>query len=533
MGLPWYRVHTVVTSDPGRLIAVHLMHTALVAGWAGSMAFYEAAIYNSENPVLNPMWRQGTFVIPFMSRLGVINSWSGWSVFGPFNADGLGNPITTDVGIWSFEGVAASHIILSGLLFLAACWHWVNWDLDLFRNPRNGELGLDLPKIFGIHLLLAGLGCLGFGAVHMQTVGMWVSADPIYVKLGNYASLLPSNMSPNALGVVVPTGFAWGPDGFNPFNPAGIAAHHVAAGIVGILGGIFHLAVRPPERLYRALRMGNIETVLASALAAVFFAAFVVAGTFWYGSATNPVELFGPVRYNWDAQIYNQEINRQVAANMAGGMSRGEAENAVPLRLRFYDYVGNSPAKGGLFRGGPMNNGDGVAEGWLGTPIFKDKEGRDLSVIHLNTLYETQPVVLIDKDGVVRADIPFQRSESQYSFEQVGVSVSFVGGKLNGQSFDDPAQVKQYARRAQLGQLIEFNTAEADGVFRTSTRGWFVLAHGIFALLFFFGHIWHGARTLFLDVFTGVDPTRQEEEFEFGLFKKLGDKTTKREEGAA
>jgi hypothetical protein len=27
MALPWYRVHTVVLNDPGRLIAVHLMHT--------------------------------------------------------------------------------------------------------------------------------------------------------------------------------------------------------------------------------------------------------------------------------------------------------------------------------------------------------------------------------------------------------------------------------------------------------------------------------------------------------------------------
>ena len=25
MGLPWYRVHTVVLNDPGRLIAVHLI----------------------------------------------------------------------------------------------------------------------------------------------------------------------------------------------------------------------------------------------------------------------------------------------------------------------------------------------------------------------------------------------------------------------------------------------------------------------------------------------------------------------------
>jgi photosystem II CP47 chlorophyll apoprotein len=34
-------------------------------------------------------------------------------------------------GIWSYEGVAASHIVLSGLLFLAAIWHWVYWDLEL------------------------------------------------------------------------------------------------------------------------------------------------------------------------------------------------------------------------------------------------------------------------------------------------------------------------------------------------------------------------------------------------------------------
>ena len=71
MGLPWYRVHTVVINDPGRLLAVHLMHTALVAGWAGSMALYELAIFDPSDAVLNPMWRQGMFVMPFMSRLGV------------------------------------------------------------------------------------------------------------------------------------------------------------------------------------------------------------------------------------------------------------------------------------------------------------------------------------------------------------------------------------------------------------------------------------------------------------------------------
>ena len=44
MGLPWYRVHTGVLNDPGRLLCVHIMHTELVAGWAGSMSLYELAV---------------------------------------------------------------------------------------------------------------------------------------------------------------------------------------------------------------------------------------------------------------------------------------------------------------------------------------------------------------------------------------------------------------------------------------------------------------------------------------------------------
>jgi photosystem II CP47 chlorophyll apoprotein len=507
MGLPWYRVHTVVLNDPGRLIAVHLMHTALVAGWAGSMALYELAIFDPSDAVLNPMWRQGMFVLPFMARLGVTQSWGGWSITGE---------AATNPGIWSFEGVAAAHIILSGLLFLAACWHWVYWDLELFRDPRTGEPALDLPKMFGIHLFLSGLLCFGFGAFHLSGLfgpGMWVS-DP-YGLTGSVQPVAPE----------------WGPAGFNPFNPGGIVAHHIAAGTVGIIAGLFHLSVRPPERLYRALRMGNIETVLSSSIAAVFFAAFVVAGTMWYGNAATPIELFGPTRYQWDQGYFQQEISRRVEASVAGGSSLEAAWSEIPEKLAFYDYVGNNPAKGGLFRTGPMNKGDGIAQTWLGHPVFKDSEGRELFVRRIPNFFENFPVVLTDSEGVVRADIPFRRAESKYSFEQTGITVSFYGGELDGKTFSDPATVKRYARAAQLGEPFQFDreTLNSDGVFRTSPRGWFTFGHAVFALLFFFGHIWHGSRTLFRDVFAGVEADL-EEQVEWGLFQKVGDKSTRRKE---
>nr|YP_009708191.1 photosystem II p680 chlorophyll A apoprotein [Myrsine africana]YP_009708911.1 photosystem II p680 chlorophyll A apoprotein [Myrsine stolonifera]YP_010529277.1 photosystem II 47 kDa protein [Myrsine linearis]UDN40909.1 photosystem II p680 chlorophyll A apoprotein [Myrsine aquilonia]UDN40993.1 photosystem II p680 chlorophyll A apoprotein [Myrsine australis]UDN41077.1 photosystem II p680 chlorophyll A apoprotein [Myrsine divaricata]UDN41162.1 photosystem II p680 chlorophyll A apoprotein [Myrs len=506
MGLPWYRVHTVVLNDPGRLLAVHIMHTALVAGWAGSMALYELAVFDPSDPVLDPMWRQGMFVIPFMTRLGITNSWGGWSITG-----GTG----TNPGIWSYEGVAGAHILFSGLCFLAAIWHWVYWDLEIFRDERTGKPVLDLPKIFGIHLFLAGLACFGFGVFHVTGLygpGIWVS-DPYGLT-----------------GKVQPVNPAWGVEGFDPFVPGGIASHHIAAGTLGILAGLFHLSVRPPQRLYKGLRMGNIETVLSSSIAAVFFAAFVVAGTMWYGSATTPIELFGPTRYQWDQGYFQQEIYRRVSAGLAENQSLSEAWSKIPEKLAFYDYIGNNPAKGGLFRAGSMDNGDGIAVGWLGHPIFRDKEGRELFVRRMPTFFETFPVVLVDGDGIVRADVPFRRAESKYSVEQVGVTVEFYGGELNGVSYNDPATVKKYARRAQLGEIFELDraTLKSDGVFRSSPRGWFTFGHASFALLFFFGHIWHGARTLFRDVFAGIDPDL-DAQVEFGAFQKLGDPTTRRQ----
>ena len=71
---------------------------------------------------------------------------------------------------------------------------------------------------------------------------------------------------------------------------------------------------------------------------------------------------------------------------------------------------------------------------WLGHPVFKDSEGRELNVRRLPNFFETFPVILTDKDGVLRADIPFRRAESKYSFEQAGVTVSFYGGELDGQT---------------------------------------------------------------------------------------------------
>ena len=124
-----------------------------------------------------------------------------------------------------------------------------------------------------------------------------------------------------------------------------------------------------------------------------------------------------------------------------------------------------------------------------------------------------------------------QMELSALTFPSVGQNLSFYGGNLNGKTFTEPADVKKYARKAQGGEIFEFDreTLNSDGVFRTSPRGWFTFGHAVFALLFFFGHLWHGARTIYRDVFAGVDADL-EEQVEWGLFQKVGDKSTRRKE---
>ena len=121
--------------------------------------------------------------------------------------------------------------------------------------------------------------------------------------------------------------------------------------------------------------------------------------------------------------------------------------------------------------------------------------------------FETFPVILIDQGGTVRADIPFRRAESRYSIEQTSVVLYFSGGILNGTEYSTPSLVKDYARKAQFGEIFTFERStgyKGDGVFRTSPRGWYSFSHTAFALLFFFGHLWHASRAVWKDLWTGV-----------------------------
>ena len=492
----------MLLNDPGRLISSHIMHTGLVAGWAGVMTLYELIVIDPTDPVYNPIWRQGAYVLPFVARLGVVRSFYSWS---------LGINLASK-SYWSFEGVALSHLLLSGLLVLASCWHWAYWDLDLFISASSGKLVLDLNRIFGIHLVLASIACLGFGIIHLTGFGgpgLWTSDS--FGLIGAVRYIKP------VYSVV----------GLTPYCYGAVSSHHISAGFLGLLAGIWHVSSRPSAVLYRTLAMSNIESVLSSSIAAVLFTTLITSSLMWYGSLTSALELFGPTRYQWDNGYFSLDLERRVKSTES--ILEKQAWEQIPDKLVLYDYIGSNPAKGGLFRSGPMLKGDGIVQNWVGYGNFESST-LALTVRRMPAFFETFPVILVDQGGTVRADIPFRRAESRYSIEQTNVVLYFSGGILSGVEYSTPALVKSYARKAQFGQIFTFDkrSAGSDGVYRTSPRGWYSFSHVSLAFLFFFGHLWHAGRSLFKDLWTGVRTTYESvAAVEYGRNEKLGEGATK------
>jgi photosystem II CP47 chlorophyll apoprotein len=147
-----------------------------------------------------------------------------------------------------------------------------------------------------------------------------------------------------------------------------VTSNHISSGALGIVVSVWHIATRPQPSLYKIVSMGNLEVVLSSSISSVFFLGYITSSTMWYASVTTPVELFGPSRYQWDNAYFALDIGARVNTS---SLPLKQSWDQIPDKLTLYDYIGCNPAKGGLFRGGPMNKGDGVVQNWLGHSYFE------------------------------------------------------------------------------------------------------------------------------------------------------------------
>jgi len=498
--LPWFRVHIVILNDPGRLISVHLMHTGILCSWSGLITLYELILLDATDPTYNPIWRQGCYVLPFITRIGCSSSVFGWS---------LGIELASTS--WTYETVSGSHIILAGALILASFWHWAYFDLDIFVCALTNQLVLDLNRVFSIHFNLASFLCFGFGYGHLTGSfgpGMWASDSK--GLLGSVRYIKPT------YGILSAASFCY----------SLIPSHHILAGSLSSIVSIWHLKATPGPTIYRINNMSNIESVLSTSIVSVFFASIISSSTMWYGSVSSPIELLGPTRYHWDNGYFSQDLERRVLS--VDRMLLDRSWEQVPDKLVLYDYIGCNPSKSGIFRAGSMLKGDGVVQNWIGHSNF-EMGTLSLSVVRCPAFFETFPVILVDSAGTIRADVPFRRASSSNSIEQKypTITLYWSGGILDGLGYNTTSVLKNYARKAEFGEIFTFDveSTQADGVFRTSARGWYSFSHLVLAFLFFFGHLWHASRAIFRSNWTGVNISSIATS-EYGLFEKLADRSS-------
>jgi hypothetical protein len=121
------------------------------------------------------------------------------------------------------------------------------------------------------------------------------------------------------------------------------------------------------------------------------------------------------------------------SSSKAKNLNLSEAWSKIPENLTFYDYIGNNPTKGGLFRVGAMDNGDGIIVGWLSHGVFRDKEGHELFVHCMPTFFETFLVVLVDEKGIVRVvHVEYETSLQHYAHIDCPSHIDYLRNMIIG-----------------------------------------------------------------------------------------------------
>uniref|UniRef100_A0A1Y3BX58 Putative photosystem antenna protein-like protein n=1 Tax=Helianthus annuus TaxID=4232 RepID=A0A1Y3BX58_HELAN len=121
----------------------------------GSMALYELAVFDPSDLFLIQCGDR-VCSIPFMTRLGITNSWGGWSITGG----------TITIRVFGVTKVWLERILCFLGCAFCSYLHWVYWDLKYFVDEVQENPLWICPRSLE-YIFFCGLACFGFGAFHV------------------------------------------------------------------------------------------------------------------------------------------------------------------------------------------------------------------------------------------------------------------------------------------------------------------------------------------------------------------------------
>lgn len=267
----WWTGNARFSYLSGRFLAAHIGQIALMAFWAGALTLFELSRYNGDVA----LGEQGLILMPQMARLG-------WGV-------GSGGAI---VDTYSYFVIAVIHLAGSAVYGAGALYHAIKGPEDLseaeVERAAKFHFEWDNPEksgfILGHHLLFIGVAALLFVA--------WASTNGIYDPVVGEVRTVSPNANPLTI-----FKYGWAARGYNPYlvdNLEDVMGGHVFIGALEILGGVFHIAVKPFDWATRIYDQSG-EGLLSYALAGLSLMAFNACYFCAVNEVTYPVELFGPI----------------------------------------------------------------------------------------------------------------------------------------------------------------------------------------------------------------------------------------------
>lgn len=149
----WWSGNARFIKLSGKFVGAHVVHTALIIFWSGSMALFELSHFVEQKP----LYEQGFIVLPHLATLGA--------------SIGPGGEITS---IYSYFVTSAFHLICSGILGLGSIYHAIFGPERLEETSDAHIFAYQFEDRFRITAILgAHLGTIGEAALLFLVQGVY------------------------------------------------------------------------------------------------------------------------------------------------------------------------------------------------------------------------------------------------------------------------------------------------------------------------------------------------------------------------
>ncbi len=274
----WWSGNARFIKLSGKFLGAHVVHTALIILWAGSMALFELSHFVPEKP----FYEQGFILLPHLATLAL--------------SIGPGGQIRS---IYSYFVISGLHLICAGILALGGIYHAIFGPERLEETTYGFVFGYQwqdrfrITAILGAHLLTLGSQALLLFVKAVYLGGLydtWASGGGD-IRLMKHLCV---SLNPGVLSRYLARP-PFGSEGWiiSINNMEDLIGGHYWVSFYLIIGGIWHIQTTPFGIIAGGFTWSG-EAYLSYTLSAIALCGSIAAVYSWYNNTAYPSEFYGP-----------------------------------------------------------------------------------------------------------------------------------------------------------------------------------------------------------------------------------------------